>query len=183
MWMAPAAPMVAIVPRISLTVRVYQTTDLPSTLSERALREAARLLRAGLVDVRWVGCTGVDPSPICSVPPGPSELILALRDGAACQRLATLGEALVVHDEGGVLATVYANCVASLASAGRSDVAVLLGRVTAHELGHLMIGTSAHARHGLMRRNWTANELLHNRAADWAFTTEDIAAMHSRQAQ
>jgi hypothetical protein len=58
-----------------------------------------------------------------------------------------------------VLATVYVTCVAWLATAARTDVAVLLGRVAAHELGHLVIRTSAHARRGLMRPHWTPDEV------------------------
>lgn len=54
---------------------------------------------------------------------------------------------------------------------------MLLGRVVAHELGHLMMHTSSHAHRGLMRANWTPHEVRRNLAADWAFTADDIAAM------
>ena len=76
-----------------------------------------------------------------------------------------------------MLATVYVTCVAWLATAARTDVTVLLGRVAAHELGHLVIRTSAHARRGLMRPHWTPDEVRRNRASDWAFTAADVAAM------
>jgi hypothetical protein len=104
--------------------------------------------------------------------------LLVVRDGAPCQDTsATLGNALVMHRAGGVLATVYSNCVAWLAKAASTDVGVLLGRVAAHELGHLMMHTSAHAPRGLMRSNWTPDEVQRDLAADWAFTPGDIAAM------
>jgi hypothetical protein len=60
---------------------------------------------------------------------------------------------------------------------------VLLGRVAAHELGHLMMRTSAHPRRGLMRPNWTPNEIRRNRQADWAFTAGDVAAMRQPGAE
>jgi hypothetical protein len=126
-WTLPTAVTATAVPRIALTVRVYQTAGLPSALEKRALAEAETVLGAGLVDVRWQEC---------DVPPGPSELLLVVREGAPCQDTpATLGEALVVRRAGGVLATVYVNCVTWLATAARTDVTVLLGRVAAHELG------------------------------------------------
>jgi hypothetical protein len=104
--------------------------------------------------------------------------VLVVREGAPCQDTsATLGEALVVRPAGGVLAAVNVHCVAWLATAARTDVAVLLGRVAAHELGHLMMRTPAHARRGLMRPHWTPDEVRRNRAADWAFTAGDVAAM------
>jgi hypothetical protein len=172
-WRSPAAVTATAVLRIALTVRVYQTAGLPS-----ALEPAGTVLRAALVDVRWQECTGLNASPTCDVPPGPSELLLVVREGAACQDTpATLGKALVVCRAGGVLATVNVNCVARLATASRTDVAVLLGRVAAHGLGHLMMRNSSHARGGLMRPNWTPDEVRRNRAADWAFTAADVAAM------
>ena len=178
-WMSPTALPAAAPPRIALTVRVYQTVGLAPTLKQRALAEAETVLRTGLVEVRWQECTGLNPSPICDVPPGPSEFLLVVRAGDPCHHdtSATLGAAVIVRRAGGVLATVYLNCVASLATAARADVAVLLGRVAAHELGHLMIRTSAHARRGLMRPNWTSKEIRRNRPTDWAFTAGDVAAM------
>lgn len=179
-WTSPTALTAAEVPRIAVTVRVYQTAGLAFTLEQRVLAEAEKVLRAGLVEVRWQECTGLNPSPICDVSPRPSDLLLVVRAGDPCHQdtSATLGAALVVRRAGGVLATVYVNCVASFATAARADVAVLLGRVAAHELGHLMMRTSAHARRGLMRPNWTQNEIRRNRPADWAFTAVDVAAMH-----
>jgi hypothetical protein len=108
-----------------------------------------------------------------------AEAEAVLRAGECCHHdtSATLGAALVVRREGGVLPTVYVDCVASLATAAGADVAVLLGRVSAHELGHLMMRTSAHARRGLMRPHWTSNEIRRNRPPDWAFTEGDVAAM------
>jgi hypothetical protein len=40
-----------------------------------------------------------------------------------------------------------------------------------------MMRTSSHARRGLMRPDWTPDEIRRNRAADWAFTATDVAAM------
>ena len=132
-WASLTAVKATEVPRIAVTVRVYQTASLPSALEQRALAEAETVLRAGRVDVRWLECTGLNSSPTCGVAPGPSELLLVLREGACQDTLATLGKALVVRREGGVLASVYVNCVARFATTATTDVAVLLGRVAAHE--------------------------------------------------
>jgi hypothetical protein len=178
-WMSPTASTSAAILRTTITVRVYQTAGLPSTLEQRALAEAETVLRAALVDVRWRQCTGLNPSTGCDAPLGPSELLLRIVQGGTPGQdtSATLGNALVVRRAGGVLATVYFSHVAWVAKAAKTDVAVLLGRVAAHELGHLMMHTPAHARRGLMRPNWTPGEVRRNRPADWAFTAEDVAAM------
>lgn len=177
-WTSPTALAAMPVPQIALTVRVYQTAGLPSAVEKRALAEAETVLRAGLVDVRWHDCTDLNSSPTCDVPLGPSELLLVVREGAPCHDTsATLGQAVVIRRAGGVLATVNVNCIRRLATAARTDVAVLIGRVAAHELAHLMMRTSAHASRGLMRPNWTLDEVRRNRAADWALTAGDVAAM------
>lgn len=174
---SPAATTLA-APRTTLTVRVYETTGLSAPVERRALAAAEVVLRSALVDVRWQHCSGPATSEACAVPPGPLELILVVREGTGCPEVsARLGEALVVRDEGGMLATVFFDCVEWLATSTRTDVAVLLGRVVAHELGHLMMNTTAHARRGVMRPIWTREEVRRNRATDWEFTADDVTAM------
>jgi hypothetical protein len=174
----PTAPMSAAVPRATITVRVYHRASLSSAIEQRALTEANTVMRLAFVDVRWQGCAGPNRSPACEIPGGPSELLLIVREGIPCQETsARLGHALVVHGAGGVVATVQLDCIAWLASVSGTDIGLILGRVVAHELGHLMMHTSSHAKRGLMRANWTPSEVRRNRAADWMFTAEDIAAM------
>ena len=179
-WTSPSA-LTAAASWTTITVRVYQTASLPSTLEQRSLTEAETVLRAARVDVRWRSCTGLSRRPAtCDAPPEPSELSLrVLREGPTHQYTSfPLGDAIVVRRPGdGTLASVDFNHVARVAEAAQTDVAVLLGRVAAHELGHLLMHSSAHAPHGLMRANWTLREVQQNRAADWAFTAWDVAAL------
>ena len=68
----------------------------------------------------------------------------------------TLGDSLVdTRLRGGALATIYVNRVATLAGRCDVDVQTLLARAVAHEIGHLLLGTSAHASSGLMRAAWS----------------------------
>jgi hypothetical protein len=159
-----------------ITVRVYQTGDVPASVEERALSEAARLLRGARVDVRWRQCVGQP----CNGPSSTAELFLRImRTGSPRQsRVAALGEALVPHrTSAGVLATVFLDRVEWLAFEAGIDLAQLLGRVAAHELGHLLMRTRLHAPGGLMRATWTADEVRRDRALDWAFRPGDASAM------
>ena len=140
----------------------------------------------GQGDVQWRQCTSTsaDRSEACSSPPAPLEVLLVVSDVRRCEGTpTTLGKALIVPDTGGILATVYFSCVERFATSAGTDVAVLLGRVAAHELGHLMLNSSVHAHHGLMRPHWTLDEVRLNRAADWVFTAGDVAAMHAPPAE
>ena len=77
-WVS-SAPLAA-APRITITVRVYQTAGLPSAIEEEALAETEALLQSALVDVRWRKCTGPanERHTTCDALPGPSELTLRI---------------------------------------------------------------------------------------------------------
>jgi hypothetical protein len=57
------------------------------------------------------------------------------------------------------------------------DLPLLIGRVAAHEIGHLLIGTRTHSRDGLMRAAWDVGRI---RPSDWQFTASDAAAIRAR---
>jgi hypothetical protein len=52
---------------------------------------------------------------------------------------------------------------------------LVLGRALAHEIGHHLLGTSLHARRGLMRATLLATDLVDPRAADF-FLLDDSGA-------
>jgi len=162
-----------------ITVRLYQTVDPSSTLEPRVLAEADKVLRPALVTVLWRPCSGADRSAACDRPPVRSELLVRIvRHRAVRPGVTTvLGNAFVASGRGGVLATVYVDEVEDLARAAGLDPALLLGRATAHEIGHLLMRTSAHARFGLMRDTWTVQEIHRNQPLDWMFTAGDVVAM------
>jgi hypothetical protein len=167
--------------RMVIIVRVYQT-GLSAAVERRALAEAGRVLRAALVDVQWEVCSRATESAVCQRP-RPSELLLRMvREGPRHPHPARLGDAIVDPcSRCGVLATVYLDRVTAIAGVAQADLAILIGRVAAHELGHLMTQTSAHSRSGLMRGNWTPAEIRRNGAADWTFSAGDVEAMASER--
>ena len=69
----------------------------------------------------------------------------------------------------GTLATIFLEHVRAVAGRVGVDRASLLGRVIAHEVGHLLHGKVGHARSGIMREVWTSEELGLNRRGDWLF--------------
>lgn len=175
------------VSRTIVTVRIYQMVGLAPVVAGRALDRAADTLEAGLVTVLWRRCSpapDTEASTACRTPPGRGELALRIvrdRIAAVPDGSTVLGDALVdPHARTGVLATVYHDRVAALAAVAGIDLADLLGRAVAHELGHLLMASTTHASHGLMRSTWTRDELRRDRAADWRFAPDDIAAMQRR---
>jgi hypothetical protein len=75
---------------------------------------------------------------------------------------------------------VFADRVQAMAALAGVDAGELLGRVMAHEIAHLLIGTHDHSPRGLMRGEWRASELARQRPADWVLSRAD--GMKIRQA-
>ena len=80
----------------------------------------------------------------------------------------------------GTLATVFVDRVLWFAAKAEVDPGLVLGRAVAHEIGHLVLGTTRHTITGLMRAVWSREELKRNRPADWQFTSRDRAKMSVR---
>jgi len=179
---APAAAAV-VDPELRVVIRTYDASAAAGDLTPAQAAAAAILEDTGIA-VTWVRCDAVsvrrDENP-CGAPLGANELAIRfvrLPPHLAEQDLVTLGDSLVdTRLRAGSLATIYVNRVAALAGRCRIDVRTLLGRAVAHEIGHLLLGTAAHAPSGLMRAAWPQRALRSERAADWIFTARDAQAM------
>jgi hypothetical protein len=179
---APAAAAV-VDPELRIVIRTY---DASAALGDRsaALAAAEAILEDAGVGVTWVSCDVVfvqrDDNP-CLAPLAANELairFIRLPPHLAVQDFVTLGDSLVdTGNRGGALATIYANRVAALAGRCRVDVRTLLARAVAHEIGHLLLGTSAHSSTGLMRASWSQAALRRAVAEDWTFTAPDARAL------
>jgi hypothetical protein len=95
----------------------------------------------------------------------------------------SLGFAAVdVDQKAGTLATIYVDRVDTFAYCAGVDKGTLLGRAIAHEIGHLMLGTTTHAEHGLMRATWKSDELHRDMPLDWMFSQAEGDEMRIRLA-
>ena len=174
-------------------VRVYDTGHLTTDTVNRALVTAGRALAPAGVDVHWTRCPfeRVDTG---SNTTAPAACIHPMRAGELAVRfvrvevspryrgMLPLGDALVNRDSGaGVLGTIYVDRVEWLARAAAADLASLLGSAIAHELGHLLMGTSTHGAHGgLMRAQWTREEVRRARPNDWQLAAQDRVRIKER---
>lgn len=169
-----------------LVIRAYDVAGVASGDLDTAHREATRILRRAGVNVEWNVCprTPSPGGPACAEPLQPTEVILRLVRAPAGRARADrdrLGFAYVDTGAGhGVLATVYADRVATMAAELGLDAGTLLGRAIAHEIGHLLIGTNRHQPRGLMRAEWSAAAFERRFADDWQFSVDDVARLTER---
>lgn len=177
-----------------VTVRVYDNTGAIDGERRPSLEIAASIVSAASVKVRWKSCTGPTRPAMstntrgqsaCEMPLAPGELVVrimrsgVLQDGT--RRELPLGDATMNSQTGkGVLATIYIDRVNWMAEQAGVDAGALLGRAIAHELGHLLMATSAHGSNGLMRPVWSQSEIRRRHIDDWIFRPQEITAIKAR---
>jgi hypothetical protein len=177
----PAAAAV-VDPELRVVLRTYDASAA-GDLAPALATTTAILEHAGIA-VTWVSCDAVfvrrDEDP-CLAPLGANELAIRfvrLPVHQMQEDVVALGHSLVdTRLRTGSLATIYVNRVAALARRCRVDARTLLGRALAHEIGHLLLGTSAHTASGLMRATWSQHELRSGRVDEWTFEPQEAESM------
>jgi hypothetical protein len=167
-------------------VRIYNYARLPEPMLEEAAHSAAAIFGAAGVTSQWRICVirqvpSEPDDPLCEGGPDKDEFTLRIdqgpgNDAARQQSGEVLGYAVILKRKG-VLANVHSGRVLALANRSGINAAVLMGRVMAHEVGHLLLGTNAHAPRGLMRADWKLNEWSMSEHSDWTFTADEVVQM------
>ena len=173
-----------------VVIRIYDSAAIDDAQRADAIRTAAAVVAEAGVRADWHDCTVNIPGGRCDRPRDARGLIVRLlptfHSGLIAPRGAVetrhnpdasgliLGWAVVESSSGaGTLATIFMDRMQAVVSRTNVPPALLLGRAIAHEVGHLLLRTSAHSRDGLMRDVWTDEELALDRPADWLFAASD----------
>jgi hypothetical protein len=155
-----------------VVVRTYNKFGVAPRELATALETARAVLSGAAIDLVWREC---DP---CDDALGPRELIVRMVAAPAQAEPGSLGySVVVVQERSGTVATIFANRVESIATAADFDPGVLLGRTIAHELAHLLIGTTEHSAHGLMRAQWDRREIERDLQRDWVLSRDEGTRM------
>ena len=171
-------------PQAALTVRLYNTAGIPTDRLLAARQSAAAILEDAGVAVTFRHCGRAapgEPADGCDQSLKPSEVVVRIINAPAFNPSLdpeAYGVTYVVEQTNrGWLATVFADRTARAAARVRIEPGVLLGRVIAHEVGHLLLGVSYHGRAGLMRAEWPDASL--NRTGDaWRFSLGETARIY-----
>jgi hypothetical protein len=172
--------------RPTLVVRTYEVAPVAASSWSAAVRTAGALLARARIRVEWVHCSswraGEPDSgpPRCAMSYGRNEVVLRVVVPPTSDPLRpmVLGDSMLDGtSHSGMLATVYLDRVEWLAREAHVSTDVVLARAMAHELGHLLLGTSTHSARGLMRPVWTPEEVARNEPRDWQIPADDGARM------
>jgi hypothetical protein len=144
----------------SLTIHA----DLPDAAQRALVREVESIWRDAGIQIRWVNAKGADPLRTLRVvvdrrpaspEPGGNWVVgelLRFDDGAAVAVASIARAEVVVHAAGTGPTHVAPDSLV------QHRVGVVLGRAVAHEIGHYLLESGAHARHGLMRATFQPRE-------------------------
>jgi hypothetical protein len=162
---------------LQLVVRVYDASGLAAVRLATAHRTSAAVLAAAGIDIVWRDCETAASRPstqLCHRPVEPGEVIVRIVKAGLDESDNRLGYSSVdTRHHVGCLATVFGDRVEAVATRTGTDAGTLLGRVMAHEIIHLLVGTATHSPNGLMRDSWSDDEMRIDRPIDWMLTRTD----------
>ena len=150
---------------LTITVQVYNWAKVPPATVQKGQAFAGDVFKEAGVELRWAECPCEARSEAMTL----SLRIIPKLFGSTTSKFRSdhLGFA-AVNEEGGELATVFYDRIESLGKGG--DLSNLLGLATAHELGHLLLGSKAHTDEGIMQPHWTRNHLRQAHRNPFRFT-------------
>jgi hypothetical protein len=174
LWNVPPAAAESEAPGVRIWILDY--ARIANDVIAQAQQRVTDIYNIIGVQVRWQ--TTVRPlnpsSSVADTLTEPSDFVLIVLNRNMTRRLKVapdaLGMAIVPPQGGGRIAYVLFDRVTQVARAARSDLIDVLGRVMAHEIGHLMLPDGSHSGRGLMRADWNIKELHRPPEAAFEFT-------------
>lgn len=140
-----------------LTIRMYSYREISSWVLVAAEAEAERKLTPAHVALRWINCGTIGPSGSCADPELPSELVVRIVP-KAFPRASTTALGIASWSERSSSAFIFYDRVIALRTHTK-PLEDILGRVFAHEVVHLLLPQESHSGVGLMRGQWSADDL------------------------
>lgn len=173
-----------------IRVRVYDYAGVKAEVLRQARQEMRVTFAAAGVAMVSEQCTvGKENAAenrrenlFCAEPVGAEEItVRVLGEGSLTGEKVSegaLGYAVVGENAArGVMATVLAERTQRLAARAGVEFGWLLGKVMAHEVAHLVMGSKEHTGSGLMRAGWKEEEIRKRRVGEWSFHKEQKAEM------
>jgi hypothetical protein len=166
-----------------LTVFVTDGAGASEHLIADAERGATRVFHQAGVDVEWVNC-GIraerPPDSRCDTPVMAADLVVRIVPRARALPQGIFGVSFLANGTG-TYADVFLDHIRGLLEVDKQvSLAAILGDVMAHELGHLLLGSNAHSRDGIMQAHWEPEQVHRIATGQMLFTAEQGERMRSR---
>jgi hypothetical protein len=166
-----------------LTVAVYNDAGVPAGVLHRAEQRAANIFAEASFEVVWLHClrASAEDALACRQTDLPEHLALRfIRNPVRSTNDAVLGVAFLSGDGTGKYTDVFWKRAEDLHAISNLDLGNILGSVMAHEMGHLLLGSNAHAVSGIMRAHWEGEELRRIAMGTLWFTPQQAKLMRGK---
>ena len=172
-----------ITPVQPLSIRLYDQAHTPARVLQSATDQANWLFRVARIRISWECPSTESPedqgtnvtSPRFQQPDTRGYIVVRLL-GSIPGSVApgALGYALPFADTGAHVLIFY-DRVETFAHIANEATYMVLGHAIAHEIGHVLLGSSEHASGGLMQERWTA--------ATWRLVSAGLLAFRREEAE
>src|ERR1700730_17924190 len=179
------------VQRPCLSIRLYNLAGVSPQTLDRAAEEATMILATAAVDIAWqqrpAGSLearafdqtghgkGQHPKPDTR-----NYLVVSIRRGDPASVFpGALGFALP-DAQLGVHATIFYDRIEAVTQLVIITVPKMLGHVMAHEIGHVLLGSTEHSSAGIMKAIWDRTDFQYDPAARMEFTPEQRRVIRER---
>jgi hypothetical protein len=172
-------------PEVSISVHDY--ADVPTSLLAAAEDQARNIFRHAGLETAWANCSPklekVEAEPRSCYFSDTTHLTLKISPRAmnalVRDRMDVLGTAYLDEKGAGYFAYVFYDRIQELAQR-RSLGHALLANVMAHEVGHLLLGSTSHSVSGIMCAHWNYEELRKVAEGSMSFLPVQSRTMQAR---
>lgn len=160
---------------LTLTVQIYNYSRASPAILARAEQEAGGILGAAGLQVIWLECPAKKLGP-CQKSPGAGDLRLRILPALIQNQFQDSVFGFAIHP---VLASVYYEFALRRArnDDAEFELPIILGCVMAHELGHLLLGSTGHSDEGIMLPRWEVNQVRQLMMGRLLFTPDQSRLM------
>ena len=166
----------------AIEVQVYDYAGLqPSTL-QKFVRGTQKLLSTTGISIN-VALYEKTAAGSCESPDNRKKLVLRVEPGSAKKMnnafYSPLGQAFADHS-GGKYASVFLETIQDQASEANVSWLTVLDYAAVHEIGHLLLGSQASTRRGIMKERWDRNDYVDMSQGRLHFSDEQVRQLRSR---
>lgn len=163
----------------TINVFVYGFHGLPPWVLDGTKAEAGRIFRQVKVEVNWLDGSSEKSSVSRTLAASPGELVIRVVPHALPPASKTaLAMAFPSVESSGRAFIFYDRVVAMQTST--SLLQTMLGRVLAHEIIHLLLPGLEHSHSGLMRGNWSQDDLHFSSRTTEILSSDLVALLRKR---
>jgi hypothetical protein len=170
------------------TIRLYNYAHVPLKTLAEAKREVTIIFREAGLETGWLDCplsmAEFETYPGCQQPLGRVSLILRILPRAMAEREPSSNDTLGYALPGsagvpGRIANVFYHRVEALARSAQGLEYQILGNTMAHEIGHLLLGSTGHSPTGIMKAKWSRDQVQPASLGALLFTPQQTILIQS----